>query len=70
MNNMDADRNWTAVNDHLEGLRAETATRRLLKLHPAPARQQVRANIWARLLPALRRLEGWLERHAGTVQAG
>lgn len=66
---MHTDRNMTALNDHLEGLRAETATRRLLKLHPAPARRP-RMNVWARLLPSLRRLEGWLERHAGTVQTG
>ena len=61
---MSIQRDWAEVSDHLETLRAETATRHLLKQHPAHPRQRARANLWARLLPTLRRLEGWLERHS------
>lgn len=47
------------VLDKLDTLRGEAATRRLLHM-------RVRLNLWARVLPTLRRLEAWVERHAGT----
>ena len=50
---------WTAQVERVETLRQEAAQSRL-------TRQAPRVNLWARLLPALRRLEGWMERHAGT----
>ena len=46
------------VLEKLETLRGEAATRRLLG-------RRARLNLWARTLPALRRLEAWVERHAG-----
>jgi hypothetical protein len=45
--------------ERIEVLRWEAAQHHL-------ACQAVRANLWARLLPPLRRMEGWLERHART----
>ncbi|GGJ75389.1 hypothetical protein [Deinococcus aquiradiocola] len=50
---------WQDVMDRIETARTDSATRHLL--HAAPRR-----TVWASLLPPLRRLEGWLERHAGT----
>ena len=55
---MRTEMNWEAVTERLEAVRNEIATDRML-------RQAARVNLWARLLPPLRRLEGWLERHAG-----
>lgn len=49
---------WETVADHLEAIRDEAAIRRQLT-------REAPNNLWARLLPPLRRLEGWLERHAG-----
>lgn len=46
-----------AVTERLEAVRHEAAIHRLLK-------QTTRVNLWARLLPTLRRLEAWMERHA------
>ena len=50
---------WTGQVERVEILRQEAALRRL-------TRQAPRVNLWARLLPPLRRLEGWMERHART----
>ena len=50
---------WTAQVERVETLRQEAAQCRL-------TRQAPRVNLWARLLPPLRRLEGWMERHAKT----
>ncbi len=46
------------VLEKLDTLRGEAATRRLLG-------RRARLNLWARTLPTLRRLEAWVERHAG-----
>lgn len=51
--------NWIGQVERVETLRREAAQHRL-------SRQAPRVNLWARLLPGLRRLEGWMERHAGT----
>jgi hypothetical protein len=56
---MRTEMNWEAVTERLEAVRNEAATHRLLK-------QATRVNLWARLLPTLRRLEAWMERHAGS----
>jgi hypothetical protein len=56
---MNAESYWTATTERVEALRQEAAQQHL-------AGQAVRANLWARLLPPLRRMEGWLERHART----
>ncbi|GGR35654.1 hypothetical protein [Deinococcus ruber] len=48
--------NESGINTHLAELRREVAVSRL-------GRGQ--RNLWDSLLPPLRRLEGWLERHAG-----
>lgn len=55
---MNTDICWNAINDRLEAVRNEAAIHRQLT-------QAARNNLWARLLPPLKRLEGWLERHAG-----
>ena len=51
---------WTAQVERLNVLRQEAAVRRLVC-------RSVRVNLWARLLPRLRRLEAWMERHAGST---
>ena len=55
---MRTEMNWEAITERLEAVREEAAVHRQL-------RQAARVNLWARLLPPLKRLEGWLERHAG-----
>ena len=50
---------WDEINQRLDTLRGEADTRHQL-------RRAGLSNLWARLLPPLRRLEGWIERHAGT----
>jgi hypothetical protein len=54
---MNTDLYWTVRIERIETLRQEAAQHRL-------ACQAVRVNLWARLLPLLRRLEAWMERHA------
>ena len=54
---------WTAQVERVETLRQEAAQRRL-------TRQAPRVNLWARLLPPLRRLEGWMEQRARTSGQG
>ncbi|MGY2894945.1 hypothetical protein [Deinococcus sp. UYEF24] len=60
---MRTDMDWEAVLNRLEDSRQEASTRRLLS-------DRAHVNLWARLLPPLRRLESWIERHAGAVQPG
>ena len=48
---------WTNQVERVETLRQEADQRRL-------TRQAPRVNLWARLLPLLRRLESWMERHS------
>ena len=50
---------WNDVNRRLDTLRREADTRHQLQWAGLN-------NFWARLLPPLRRLESWIERHAGT----
>lgn len=57
---MREDMNCILQLERLEVLRREAHTFHL-------TRQGV--NLWARLLPPLRRLEGWLERHSGSEAA-
>ena len=54
---------WTGQVERVKTLREEAAQRRLIC-------QASRVNLWARLLPPLRRLESWMERHAGTSGQG
>lgn len=54
---------WTGQVERVKTLREEAEQRRLIRLAP-------RVNLWARLLPPLRRLESWMERHAGTSGQG
>jgi hypothetical protein len=56
---MNAESYWTATTERVEALRQEAAQQHLACL-------AARTNLWARLLPPLRRVEGWLERHART----
>ena len=56
---METQRHWEGVVEHLAEVREEARTRHLLRAREAGV------NLWGRLLPPLRRLEGWLERHAG-----
>lgn len=55
---MRTDLECQTVMNHLEAVRQEASTRRML-------RDRAGVNLWARLLPLLRRLEAWTERHAG-----
>ncbi len=48
---------WAVQIRRVEALRQEAAQQHL-------AAQALRTNIWARLLPLLRRLEGWMERRS------
>lgn len=57
---MDTEMHWKSVAERLEGVRQEAATHRLLR------NREAGVNLWARLLPPLKRLERWLERHAGS----
>ena len=54
---------WEAVTERIEAVRKEADARHQLA-------RAARANLWAKLLPPLRRLEGWLERHGGTERRG
>ncbi len=54
---------WTGQIERVKTLREEAEQRRLI-------RQAPRINLWARLLPLLRRLESWMERYAGTSGQG
>jgi len=60
---MREDMQWTYRNgsERLEALRREAALARLERTGG-----EARPNLWARLLPPLRRLEGWLERRAAS----
>ncbi|WP_407568737.1 hypothetical protein [Deinococcus altitudinis] len=64
---MRTDMEWEAALNRLENSRQEASTRRLLGNLLG---NRAHVNLWARLLPPLRRLEGWIERHAGTAQQG
>ena len=48
---------WTGQVERVKTLRQEAAQHRL-------TRQAPRVNLWARLLPLLRRLESWMERRS------
>ena len=50
---------WDEVNQRLDTLRREADSHHQLQ-------RAGLSNFWAQLLPPLRRLEGWIERHAGT----
>ncbi|WP_424949777.1 hypothetical protein [Deinococcus sp.] len=54
---MRADWHWQEIEERLEAVRREALIRQQLG-------RAIPGNLWARLLPPLRRLEGWLERHS------
>ena len=66
---MREDIQWMSTNgnERLEALRREAA---LCRLGRAGGRCPAPPNLWARMLPPLRRLEGWLERHAASEKPG
>ncbi len=56
---METQRHWEGVVERLAEMREESHLQHLLR------NREAGVNLWGRLLPPLRRLEGWLERHAG-----
>jgi len=59
---METHRHLEGVVERLTALREEAHTWHLLR------NSEAGVNLWRRLLPPLRRLEGWLERHAGYAE--